>query len=119
MSGKKKFVCEKTKAQTPIQEASIPNVDLIESVNSLSEGQKARQFDAASQIPTQICPFDELNTLSKYACIIWRAPYASFTFLFRPIPLLDTTSTASIFASIENLVWIFRSEEHTSELQSR
>ena len=107
MTAGKKFVCEKTKAQTPIQEASIPNVDLIESVNSLSEGQKARQFDAASQIPTQICPFDELNTLSKYACIIWRAPYASFTFLFRPIPLLDTTSTASIFASIENLVWIF------------
>ncbi len=103
----KKYVCEKSKTPAPLQEASIPNVDLIESVSALSEGQKARQFEAASRIPTINCPFDEKSRLSNYACLIWRAPYASFTFLFRPLPLLDTTSVSSILASIENIIWMF------------
>jgi hypothetical protein len=105
-SKSRKFVCEKVKTTTPIQETEIPRVGIVESVSNLSEGQKARQFGAASRIPTLYCPFIESNKLSSYACIAWRAPYASFTFLFRPLPILDTTSISSTLASIENLVWI-------------
>jgi hypothetical protein len=103
----KNFVCEKTKTPMPKQEASMPKVDLVETVSTLSEGQKARQVGAASQIPVLYCPLSELNKFSSYVCVIWRAPYATLTFLFRPLPILDTTSTSSMFASIENVVWIF------------
>ena len=103
----KNFVCEKTKTPMPKQEASMPKVDLVETVSTLSEGQKARQVGAASQIPLLNCPLSELNKFSSYVCVILRAPYATFTFLFRPLPILDTTSTSSMFASVENVVWIF------------
>jgi hypothetical protein len=41
-----------------------------------------------------------------YFCIAWRAPYMVSTFLFRPILGVDVTSTSSLLAAFENLVWI-------------
>jgi hypothetical protein len=75
--------------------------------------QEVNQLDAASLIRTQSCPLETPAVVSKpstkfdtYFCIAWRAPYMVSTFLFRPIIGVDVTSTASLFAAIENIVWL-------------
>ncbi len=72
------------------------------------------QYDAASVIKTQSCPFERPTfesplgeEIDTYLCIAWRAPYMASTFLFRPILGVDVTSTASLFAALENIAWVF------------
>ena len=71
------------------------------------------QLDAASVIVTQSCPREGLalanrppSSFDAYFCIAWRAPYMASTFLFRPFIGLDVTSASSLFAAIENIVWL-------------
>jgi hypothetical protein len=75
--------------------------------------QQVNQLEAASAIVTQSCPRDGLaivnrpsNSFDTYFCIVWRAPYMASTFLFRPIIGFDTTSTSSLFAAFENILWL-------------
>lgn len=75
--------------------------------------QEVNQLDAASVIETQSCPRETPSLSSSpstkfdtYFCIVWRAPYMVSTFLFRPILGVDVTSTSSLLAAFENLVWI-------------
>ena len=74
---------------------------------------QVNQLDAASAITTQSCPRGGLaytnrppSSFDTYFCIAWRAPYMAATFLFRPLILIDTTSTTSLFAAIENIAWL-------------
>ncbi len=74
---------------------------------------QVNQLDAASVIVTQSCPRTGLAVTSRpptsfdtYFCLAWRAPYMTATFLFRPLIGIDTTSTSSLFASIENIAWL-------------
>ena len=41
------------------------------------------------------------------ACIFWRAPYMTLTFLFRPILPSDVSSYTSLLAASENFFWLF------------
>ena len=52
------------------------------------------------------CPFNESSEIGKYGCLAFRAPYMTLTFLFRPLPFVDTTSMSSVFAAAENIIWI-------------
>jgi hypothetical protein len=74
---------------------------------------QANQLAAESTITTQRCPLDGLaytnrppSSFDTYFCIAWRAPYMAATFLFRPLIFIDTTSTSSLFAAIENIAWL-------------
>ena len=74
---------------------------------------QVNQLDAESVIVTQSCPREGLALINRppssfdvYFCIAWRAPYMASTFLFRPILGLDVTSTASLIAAIENVLWL-------------
>jgi hypothetical protein len=78
----------------------------------ISIKQEVNQFDAKSFIETQSCPLEKSKVASQieekfatYFCIAWRAPYMTATFLFRPIVFIDVTSTASLFAALENIFW--------------
>ncbi len=93
---------------------------LIDALNPLvSAGEEVvykhevNKLDAASYIKTQSCPLETPAVVSKpttkfdtYFCIAWRAPYMVSTFLFRPIIGVDVTSASSLFAAIENIVWL-------------
>lgn len=75
--------------------------------------QRVNQLEATSAIVTQSCPREGLalanrppTSFDTYFCIAWRAPYMAATFLFRPIIGLDTTSTSSLFAALENILWM-------------
>jgi hypothetical protein len=80
----------------------------------IEQQQLANQIGAASLIKLPSCPFEEsdLNTpsefrLDTYLCIAWRAPYMISTFLFRPIIGDDVTSSSSLIAALENIIWMF------------
>ena len=75
--------------------------------------QQVNQLDAASAITTPSCPRGGLayanrpsSSVDTYFCIAWRAPYMAATFLFRPLIFIDTTSTSSFIAAIENVAWL-------------
>jgi hypothetical protein len=75
--------------------------------------QLGNQLEAASVIQPPFCPTENLADVSSqrpkfdtYFCIAWRAPYMVSTFLFRPILGEEITSTSSLIAAFENLVWV-------------
>jgi hypothetical protein len=79
----------------------------IGQVQALPQEQFANQIGAASIIERLACPWEESSGIGKYGCLAFRAPYMTFTFLFRPLPFIDTTSLTSTFAAAENVLWIF------------
>jgi len=91
-----------TKRERPSNLAEVA-VDQIEVIPGK---QIVNQVGAASMIERLSCPWDETSEIGKYGCLAFRAPYMTLTFLFRPLPFIDTTSTSSTFAAAENMLWI-------------
>jgi hypothetical protein len=77
----------------------------VSQITSITNRQEINQADASSLIQTISCPFDSNGQINTVACLIWRAPYMTTTFLIRPIIGLDVTSRSSLFAAVENLLW--------------
>ena len=91
----------------------IATGEVITMVDGVPSKQAGNQVDAASVIETPSCPLAQSSVVSSppsrvgvYACIIWRAPYMTSTFLLRPFIVGDVTSTSSAIAAIENLIWL-------------
>jgi len=103
--GSDKFRCtSKVEKKIDIQLKNIGGV-VLDRIDTLPRQQEANQVDAASAIEIQACPNAGTTRFDKYFCIAYRAPYSTFTFLFRPILGVDVTSTSSLFAAIENVFW--------------
>ncbi len=81
--------------------------EAIDQVEVIPGKQIVNQVGAASMIQRLACPWDESSEIGKYSCLVFRAPYMTLTFLFRPLPFIDTTSMSSTFAAAENMLWIF------------
>lgn len=86
---------------------------VITMVDGIPTRHTGNQVDAASVIETPNCPLSQNSVIASapsrvdtYACILWRAPYMTSTFLLRPFIVGDVTSTSSAFAAIENLIWL-------------
>jgi hypothetical protein len=92
-----------TKRELPLNLAKVA----IGRVEVISGKQIVNQAGAASMIERLACPWNESSELSKYGCLAFRAPFMTLTFLFRPLPIVDTTSLSSVFAASENTLWIF------------
>jgi len=87
--------------------------EVISMVDGVPGKHAGNQVDAASVIETPSCPLAQNSLVSSppsrldtYACIIWRAPYMTTTFLLRPFIAGDVTSASSAFAATENLIWL-------------
>ena len=91
-----------TKRERPSNLAEV----VIDQIEVLPGRQIVGQVGAASMITQLTCPWDETSQVGKYGCLTFRAPYTTLTFLFRPLPFIDTTSISSTFAAAENMVWI-------------
>ena len=102
----KTYIC--TKTGTILKENRSTNL-LKEGSNlikGLSTKQVSNQAGAVSKIKRITCPWDESSDIGIYGCLAFRAPYMALTFLFRPLPFIDTTSQSSTFAAVENMFWI-------------
>jgi uncharacterized membrane protein len=91
-----------TKRERPSNLAEVA----IDQIEVIPGKQIVNQVGAASMIERLSCPWDETSEIGKYGCLAFRAPYMTLTFLFRPLPFIDTTSTSSTFAAAENMLWI-------------
>jgi hypothetical protein len=81
--------------------------EAIDKFGVLPGMQIVNQVGAASMIERLACPWEESTEIGKYSCLAFRAPFMTLTFLFRPLPFIDTTSLSSVFAATENMLWIF------------
>jgi hypothetical protein len=109
----REFVDTRVTANTVENFVAIFN-PVIKAAENVDLKHQANQVDAASMIKTIDCPREQLiatatpsTKFDTYFCIAWRAPYMISTFLFRPTFGADITSTASLIAASENLLWTF------------
>jgi hypothetical protein len=102
----KTYNCIKSGTKTTRERISNLAEVAIDQVEALPGKQIANQVGAASIIQRLGCPLNESSEIGKYGCLAYRAPYMTLTFLFRPLPFIDTTSLSSLFAAAENTLWI-------------
>ena len=106
MSNGTQFTCSSRVSKQTKTELSNPGESLIYQAETITMRHKHNQVGAASAIRTIHCPFNKDLDLQSYLCIAWRAPFTTYTFLFRPMLGADVTSTSSIFAATENIFWL-------------
>ena len=85
---------------------------IINLIDRIPSEHKENQVQAASTIETLDCPLEQTSVINRppdrvrtYLCVLWQAPYMSSTFLLRPFIATDVTSTASLMAALENIIW--------------
>ena len=105
-SGESKYLCDKEVEKKSIVGLKNPGVALADQADAIQVRHEGNKVGAASAIKTLNCPITAESRLDKYFCIAYRAPYMTFTFLFRPLLGADVTSTSSFFAAIENVFWL-------------
>ena len=105
-TGDKKYFCTLIPENQITLDIKNPGTALIDQTDSIPYKHEVNKAGAASAIKTQDCPLASNSRLEIYSCIVYRAPYTTFTFLFRPILGADVTSSSSLFAAIENTFWL-------------
>jgi hypothetical protein len=101
-----KYLCGKKVSKKTFVGLKNPRDAIIDRVDTIPLQQEVNKLDAASVIKTQACPNNGTSRFDKYFCIAYRAPYTTFTFLFRPLLGADVTSPSSLFAAVENVFWL-------------
>jgi hypothetical protein len=102
----KEYQCRKTGTRTDLSNLQNPAEIIVNETIAIPVRHKGNQVAAASAIQTLSCPVTEESKTGKIFCLVWRAPYMATTFLFRPLIFIDTTSTSSLIAAIENIAWL-------------
>ncbi len=97
-------------ATTPTNNLSTqiinPATEVIRHVDTISISSNLNKVGAKSVIKTLSCPISNESRFNEFFCVIYRAPYTTFIFLFRPMLGADVTSISSLFAAIENVFWL-------------
>ena len=104
--GESKYLCSSEVEKKSIVGLKNPGAALVEQADAIPVKHEGNKVGAASAIKTLSCPITGESRLDKYFCIAYRAPYMTFTFLFRPMLGVDVTSDSSLFASLENVFWL-------------
>ena len=100
------YKCKKTGTKRNLSGLQNPGEIIVNETIAIPDRHKGNQVAAASAIQTLSCPVTEESKTDKYFCLAWRSPYMAATFLFRPLIGIDTTSTSSLIAAIENIAWL-------------
>ena len=102
----KEYKCKKTGTKRNLSGLQNPGEIIVNETIAIPDRHKGNQVAAASAIQTLPCPVTRESKTDKYFCLAWRSPYMVATFLFRPLIGIDTTSTSSFIAAIENIAWL-------------
>ena len=100
------FQCIKQVDENSLTGIKNSGKEIANQAASIPQHHKLNQVGAESAIRTIECPDKGTSNASRLLCFAWRAPYTTYTFLFRPLPGADVTSTSSLFAAIENVYWL-------------
>jgi len=101
-----KFLCSKEVKKKSVLDLKNPGRVLVDQADTITFKHEVNKINAESAIRTLECPNSGDSRLDKYFCIAYRAPYMTFTFLFRPLLGPDVSSSASLFAAAENVFWL-------------
>ena len=101
-----KYICGSRVEKKSIVGFKNPVKAIVDQADAIPLSSELNKVDAASVIETQDCPNAGSSRFDKYFCIAYRAPYTTFTFLFRPLLGPDVTSSSSLFAALENVFWL-------------
>jgi hypothetical protein len=104
--GESKYLCSKEVEKKSIVGLKNPGVALVDQVDGIPVRHAGNKIGAESAIKTLSCPTTGESRLDKYFCIAYKAPYTTYTFLFRPLLGSDVTSNVSLFAAVENVFWL-------------
>jgi hypothetical protein len=104
--GESKYLCSKEVEKKSIVGLKNPGVALVDQVDGIPVRHAGNKIGAESAIKTLSCPTTGESRLDKYFCIAYKAPYTTYTFLFRPLLGSDVTSNSSLFAAVENVFWL-------------
>jgi hypothetical protein len=99
-------LCSKEVKKKSIVGLKNPGVALVDQADAIPVRHENNKVGAASAIRTLSCPFTGESRFNKYFCIAYKAPYTTYTFLFRPMLGADVTSPSSLFAALENFFWL-------------
>ena len=102
----KEYKCIKTGTKRDLSDLQNPGKIIVEETIAIPDRHKANQAAAASAIQTLPCPVTEESETGNLFCLSLRLPYMVATFLFRPLIAIDTTSTSSLIAGVENIAWL-------------
>jgi hypothetical protein len=92
---------------TPLTPFKVNFIDnIVSQTKNLTSHHEANQAGAESVIVTASCPLTQNSTFNELFCLAWKSPYSTFTFLFRPVLGVDVTSTSSLLAAAENILWL-------------
>ena len=83
-----------------------PGRVIIAETQRIPQQQKLNQEGAQSIIKARFCPLEVHSGVDRVFCLMWNAPFTTYTFLFRPMLGADITSSTSLFAAIENIFWL-------------
>jgi len=100
------YKCIKIGTKRDLSDLQNPGKIIVQEVSAIPGRHEGNQVAAVSAIQTLTCPVTEESETDKYFCLAWGSPYMAATFLFRPLIGIDTTSTSSLMAAIENIAWL-------------
>jgi hypothetical protein len=100
------YLCQLKIEKKTIIDLKNPGSAVINQADEIAVKHEVNKVGAASAIKSQDCPMAGNSRLEIYSCIAYRAPYTTFTFLFRPMLGSDVTSPSSLFAAVENVFWL-------------
>jgi len=106
MSNGKRFKCLRGEIKPTTPSLKNPVLVVLDQTESFPYHHEVNKVDAQSVITTVSCPNKGETRVDTYFCIVWRSPYTTFTFLFRPFLGPDITSSSSLFAAMENVFWL-------------
>ena len=101
-----KYRCSKESEKKSVVGLKNPAKIILDEAEAIPARSELNKKDVASAIETQTCPNVGNSRFDKYFCIAYRAPYTTFTFLFRPTLGFDVGSSSNLLASVENVFWL-------------
>jgi hypothetical protein len=105
-TGDAKYKCSEKMASTTLGGAFNVFSAVVKQADAIPLRHELNKIDAISVIETQNCPNTGASRVDRFFCIAYRAPYSTFTFLFRPLVGADVSSMSSLFAALENVFWL-------------
>jgi len=100
------YICHEKSESVVVRNAENPIKAAVKQIEAIPDHHEMNKVGAESEIKTLNCPRIGSARVEGYFCIAYRAPYTTFTFLFRPLLGAEVTSTSSLFAALENVFWL-------------
>ena len=101
------YECVQSKEYKVIERSPVESAkQQILTTQILEDKRNVNRLDAVSALPESACNISIWKIPRELICSLTELPYRLPTFLFRPLPLIDSGSSFLNLAGVENLLWL-------------